>query len=150
MSAKCCFMQILSKKMSKVSSRNAQPFWFFDTIFWNLNFFHSVRFPRAIFWQFESTLHYVFTWAAVFLVKIIGILNNDFWTNAKLQFLQNSTEASIYNKKTCLQVRLEHTRVKHLSGVPLKGRLLATPTNVRQGCNGLPKTNTSLWQKSVN
>jgi hypothetical protein len=36
------------------------------------------------------------------------------------------------------------THVKHLSGAPLKGRLLALPTNNRLGWKGLPGENTSL------
>jgi hypothetical protein len=36
----------------------------------------------------------------------------------------------------------EPTRVKHLSGVPLQGRLLASPTNIRLDWKGLPRTNT--------
>ncbi len=40
-----------------------------------------------------------------------------------------------------LQVRPKHTRVKHLSGAPLQGRLLTLPTNLRLGLKGLPGTN---------
>jgi hypothetical protein len=32
-------------------------------------------------------------------------------------------------------------RVRHLSGVPLKGRLLALPTNIKLGWKSLPGTN---------
>jgi hypothetical protein len=45
---------------------------------------------------------------------------------------------------------IEPTRVKHLSGAPLYGRLLASPTNIRLGWKGKPGTNTSLLQNSVN
>ncbi len=47
-------------------------------------------------------------------------------------------------------VRLEPTRVKNLSGAPLKGGLLALTTNTRLGWKGLPETNSSLLWKSVN
>jgi len=33
----------------------------------------------------------------------------------------------------CLSVRLELKQVKHLSGAPFYGRLLALPTNIRPG-----------------
>jgi hypothetical protein len=52
--------------------------------------------------------------------------------------------------------RLEPTRVKHFSGAPLYGRLLASPTNIRLGLKGLPRTNTlayyenhKLWPQKV-
>jgi len=35
--------------------------------------------------------------------------------------------------------------VKNLSGAPLKGRLLALPTNIRLGWRGLPQTNTPAY-----
>jgi len=38
----------------------------------------------------------------------------------------------------------------YLSGAPLKGRLLASPTNTTLDWKGFPRTNTSLLQKSVN
>jgi hypothetical protein len=41
----------------------------------------------------------------------------------------------------CLQVRPKATRVKHLSGAPFYGRLLALPTNTRLGWKFLPGTN---------
>jgi hypothetical protein len=39
----------------------------------------------------------------------------------------------------------EGTQVKQLSGTPLKGRLLASPTNTRLGWKGLPGTNTLAY-----
>ncbi len=47
-------------------------------------------------------------------------------------------------------VRLEPTLVKHLSGARLKGRLLASPRNIRLGWKGLPRTNTLAYYESVN
>ncbi len=46
-----------------------------------------------------------------------------------------------------LWVRPEPTRVKNLSGAPLQGRLLASPTNIRLGWKG---KHFSLLRKSVN
>jgi hypothetical protein len=43
----------------------------------------------------------------------------------------------------------EPTRVKHLSGAPVYGRLQASPPNIRLGWKSLPGTNTSLLGKSV-
>ncbi len=48
-----------------------------------------------------------------------------------------------------LWVRLESTRVKQLPGAPLLGRLLASPTNVRLGWKGLPRTNTLAYYKNL-
>jgi hypothetical protein len=39
-------------------------------------------------------------------------------------------------------IRPELTRVKHLSGAPLYGKLLASPANIRLDWKGLPRTNT--------
>jgi len=41
-----------------------------------------------------------------------------------------------------LLVGQELTQVKHLSGAPLEGRLLALPTNNRLGWKDLPGANT--------
>jgi hypothetical protein len=41
--------------------------------------------------------------------------------------------------------------MKHLSGAPLQGRLLASLTNIRLGWKGMPGTNTlAYYKKSVN
>jgi len=40
-----------------------------------------------------------------------------------------------------LKVRQEPTHVKHISGAPIKGRLLALSTNNRQDWKGLPGAN---------
>ncbi len=40
------------------------------------------------------------------------------------------------------------TLVKHLSGAPLLGRLLALPTNTRRGWLGLPETNTLAYYRN--
>ncbi len=37
--------------------------------------------------------------------------------------------------------------MKHLSGAPLKGRLLALPTNIRLGRKGLQRTNTLAYNE---
>jgi hypothetical protein len=37
--------------------------------------------------------------------------------------------------------------VKHLSGAPIQGRLLAVPTNIRLSWNCLPGTNTLAYHK---
>ncbi len=37
-----------------------------------------------------------------------------------------------------------------LSSTPIKGRLLASTTNIRLGWKGLPETNTLLLRKSIN
>jgi hypothetical protein len=51
----------------------------------------------------------------------------------------------------CLQVGPEPTRVKHLSGAALYGRLLALPSYTRLGWKGLPgDKHSSLLRKSVN
>ncbi len=50
-----------------------------------------------------------------------------------------------YNLILCMRVRLEPTRVKHLLGVPLFGRLMNLPTNIRLGREGLPGTNTQAY-----
>jgi hypothetical protein len=42
----------------------------------------------------------------------------------------------------------EPTRVKRLSGSPLKGRLPALRIDIRQGCKGLPGTNTLAYYKN--
>ncbi len=47
--------------------------------------------------------------------------------------LERLSLASLSSLVECLQVRPNPTRVKHLSGAPLKGRLLALPTNIRIG-----------------
>ena len=50
-------------------------------------------------------------------------------------------------------MRPEPFTEEHLSDTPptpLLGRLLALSANVRQGCKGLPGTNTSLLRKDVN
>jgi hypothetical protein len=39
--------------------------------------------------------------------------------------------------------------VKHLSGAPFYGRLLALPTNIRLGCKGLPGTNALAYYKNL-
>ncbi len=39
--------------------------------------------------------------------------------------------------------------MKHLSDAPLKGRLLTLPTNIRQGCEGLPGTNALTYYKKI-
>ncbi len=45
----------------------------------------------------------------------------------------------------CLQVSLEPTRVKQLSGATLSCRLLALPTNIKQGWKGLPGKNSIAY-----
>ncbi len=57
------------------------------------------------------------------------------------------TFVSIVINSTYL-MKLEPTRVKHLSGAPLKGRLLASPTNIRLGWISLPRTNTLAYYKN--
>jgi len=42
-------------------------------------------------------------------------------------------------------LKLELTIVKHLSGVPLYGRLLSLPINIRVGWKGLPGENTPAY-----
>jgi hypothetical protein len=49
----------------------------------------------------------------------------------------------------CFRVRQEPTQVKHLSGAPLKGRLLTLPTNIRPGRKGLLWTNTVAFYKNL-
>ncbi len=39
--------------------------------------------------------------------------------------------------------------MKHLSGVPLLGRLLASPTNIRLGWKGLPGTYALAYYKNL-
>ena len=48
----------------------------------------------------------------------------------------------------CLRVRPEPNRMKHLSGAPLYGRLLASPTNTRLGWKGLPGINTLAYYEN--
>jgi hypothetical protein len=50
---------------------------------------------------------------------------------------------------SCLHVRPEPTEVKHLSGAPLWGRLLASTTNMRLGWKSLPRTNTLAYYKNL-
>jgi hypothetical protein len=45
-------------------------------------------------------------------------------------------------------VRQEPTQVKHISGAPLKGRLLYLPANKRLGLKGLPGANTPAYYKN--
>ena len=45
-------------------------------------------------------------------------------------------------------IRQEPTRVKHLSGAPLYGRLLASSTNIRLGWKSLPGTNTLAYYEN--
>jgi len=40
------------------------------------------------------------------------------------------------------------TRLKHLLGVPLGGRLLAIPTNIKLGWKGLPGVNTPFYNEN--
>ncbi len=47
-----------------------------------------------------------------------------------------------------LQLRLEPTEVRHLSGAPIKGRLLALPANIRLEKLAMDKRS-SLLQKFV-
>jgi hypothetical protein len=42
----------------------------------------------------------------------------------------------------------EPTQVKHLSSAPLKVRLLASPTIIRQGWKGLPGSNTLAYYEN--
>jgi hypothetical protein len=39
--------------------------------------------------------------------------------------------------------------VKHFSGAPLYGRLLGSPTNIRLGWKGLPRTNALAYSATV-
>ncbi len=48
-----------------------------------------------------------------------------------------------------MPVRLEPNKVKHLSGAPLKGRLLALSTNIRLGWKGLTETNTPAYYENL-
>jgi hypothetical protein len=48
-----------------------------------------------------------------------------------------------------LQIRPEPTRVKHLSGAPLYGGLLALPKNIRLGRNGLQGKNTIAYYEKL-
>ncbi len=58
---------------------------------------------------------------------------------------------SVISQSVCTwQAFPQPTRLKHLSGAPLQGRLLALPTNTRLCWIGLPGINTSLLRKSVN
>ncbi len=41
--------------------------------------------------------------------------------------------------------RASPTQLKHLSRAPLYGRLLASPTNIRLGWRGVPRTNTLAY-----
>jgi hypothetical protein len=47
-----------------------------------------------------------------------------------------------------LWVKQEPTHVKHLSGAPFKGRLLALSTNNRLGFKGLPGSNTLAYYEN--
>ncbi len=47
-----------------------------------------------------------------------------------------------------IKLRLEPTRVKHLSGALLQGRLLASSANIRLDCKCLPMTNTLAQYKN--
>ncbi len=49
--------------------------------------------------------------------------------------------ASLFGLIKCLQVTLELTRVKHLSGVTLYNRLLSLHANIRLGQKGLSRLN---------
>jgi hypothetical protein len=42
----------------------------------------------------------------------------------------------------------EHNRVKHFSGAPLYGRLLALQANIKLGWKGLPETNTQAYYEN--
>jgi hypothetical protein len=48
-----------------------------------------------------------------------------------------------------LRLRPEPTRVKHLSGAPLKDRLLALPKNISLGWKGLPGTNALAYYEKA-
>jgi hypothetical protein len=50
-----------------------------------------------------------------------------------------------------LPVRRKPTKLKQLLGAPFKGKLLASPVNIRLGWKGFSRTNTlAYFRKSVN
>ncbi len=59
------------------------------------------------------------------------------------------SSANLSSLVKCLGVRLEPTRVKHLSGSPLQGRLLTFPTNIRIGWINLPGANTLAYYENL-
>jgi hypothetical protein len=56
--------------------------------------------------------------------------------------------ASLSSLVYCLWIILQPRRIKHLLGVPLKGKLLALPTNIRVSWKGLPGTNGPAYYKN--
>jgi hypothetical protein len=49
------------------------------------------------------------------------------------------------------QVRPMSTQVKHISGAPPKGKLVALPTNIRLGWKSLPGSNNlAYYENSIN
>jgi hypothetical protein len=57
--------------------------------------------------------------------------------------------ASLSSLVLCLQVSLEPSQVKHLSGAPLLGRLLAHPQCIRLNWEGLSGINAlAYYEKS--
>ena len=59
---------------------------------------------------------------------------------------RNSKRDSLILQAEACTIKL--TRVKHLSGTPLYGRLLASPTNNKLGWYGLPGTNTLAYYEN--
>ncbi len=65
----------------------------------------------------------------------------------KTSFLIEFIPKELFTRHTNITTKLhwkllmEPTRVKHLTGAPLEGRLLALPTNTRPGWKSLPVTN---------
>ncbi len=63
--------------------------------------------------------------------------------------LECSSLASLSRIVWCLWVSQEPTQVKHLSGAPLQGRLLALPTSNRLGWKSLPGTNIIAYYENL-
>jgi hypothetical protein len=66
-------------------------------------------------------------------------------TNILEYFLRKSKRKLVSN----FDKNIEPAQVKHLSGAPHKGRLLASPTNIRLSRKGLPGTNILTYYENM-
>jgi len=63
--------------------------------------------------------------------------------------LQSLYQVSLSRLPSCLRIRPEPTQVKHLSGAPVLGKLLALPINIRLGWKGQPRTKTFIKIRAI-
>jgi hypothetical protein len=77
-------------------------------------------------------------------IKLFMAVSSEFCIKLKCPSLASFFARIVW----CLWVREESTKVKHLSGAPLQGKLLALPSNNELGWKGLPGANTLVYYKN--